>query len=84
MPRANMGCTIVPKGIVRFRSCIKAVVNIFPHKAEPSCATRTGQYLLERWYDERVRLVLLINIFSTFAVSERIFLLGFENEEIVK
>ena len=40
--------TIVPKGIVRFRSCNKAVVNVFPHKAEPSCATRTGQYLLGR------------------------------------
>jgi len=41
-------CTIAPKGIVRFRSCNKAVVNVFPHKAEPSCATRTGQYLLGR------------------------------------
>jgi len=40
--------TIVPKGIVRFRSCYKAVVNVFPHEAEPSCATRTGQYLLGR------------------------------------
>jgi len=40
--------TIVPKGIVRFRSCNKAVVNVFPHKAEPSCATRTGQYLFGR------------------------------------
>jgi len=42
------GCTIVPKGIVRFRSCNKAVANVFPHKAEPSCATRTGQCLLGR------------------------------------
>jgi len=28
--------TISPKGIVRFWSCSKAVVNVFPHKAEPS------------------------------------------------
>jgi len=40
--------TIVPKGIVRFRSCNKAAVNVFPHRAEPSCATRTGHYLLRR------------------------------------
>jgi len=32
--------------VFRFRSCNKAVANVFPHKAEPSCATRTGQYLL--------------------------------------
>jgi len=30
---------------VRFSSCNKAVVNVFPHKAEPYYATRTGQYL---------------------------------------
>ena len=40
-------CTISPKGIVQFWSCNKAVANVFPHKAEPSSATRTGQYLLD-------------------------------------
>ena len=30
-----------------FWSCNKAVANAFPHKAEPSCATKTGQYLLD-------------------------------------
>jgi len=39
--------TISPKGIVRFWSCNKAVVNVFPHKAEPSNMTRTGKYLLD-------------------------------------
>jgi len=37
--------TISTKGIVQFWSCNKAVANVFPHKAEPSSATRTGQYL---------------------------------------
>jgi len=45
-----MYSAIVPKGIVRFRSCNKAVVKVFPHKAEPFCATRTGQYFLGRQY----------------------------------
>ena len=36
------------KNIVQFWSCNKAVVNVFPHKAEPSCATRTGRYVLGR------------------------------------
>ena len=36
-----------PKGIVQFWSCNKAVTNVFPHKAEPSSATRTGQYILD-------------------------------------
>jgi len=40
-------CTISPKGILQFWSCNKAVANVFPHKAEPSSATRTGQYLLD-------------------------------------
>jgi len=39
--------TSSPKGSVQFRSCNKAVVNVLPHKAEPSCTTRTGQYLLD-------------------------------------
>jgi len=38
---------ISPKGIVQFWSCNKAVANVFPHKAEPSSATKTGQYLLD-------------------------------------
>ena len=38
--------TINPKGIVRFRSCNKAVANVFP-KAEPCSAIRTGQYFLD-------------------------------------
>jgi len=36
-----------PKGIVQFWSCNKAVAKVFPHKAELSIATRTGQYLLD-------------------------------------
>jgi len=43
----NLDCTSSPKGIVRFWSCNKAVTNVFPHKAEPSSAFRTGQYLLD-------------------------------------
>jgi len=43
-------CTISPEGIVQFLLCNKAVVNVFPQKAEPSYATRTGQYLLDWWY----------------------------------
>jgi len=39
--------TISPKAIVRFWSCNKAVANVFLHKAEPSSATGTGQYLLD-------------------------------------
>jgi len=35
--------TISPKGIVQFWSCHKAVANVFPLKAEPSSATRTGR-----------------------------------------
>jgi len=43
-------CTSSPKGMVRFWTCYKAVANVFPNKAEPSCTTRTGQYLLDCWY----------------------------------
>jgi len=43
-------CTISPKGIVQLWSWNKAVANVFPHKAEPSSATRTGQHLLDCWY----------------------------------
>jgi len=39
--------TISSKGIVQFRLGKKAVANVFPHKTEPSSATRTGQYLLD-------------------------------------
>jgi len=42
--------TISPKGIVQFWSCNKASANVFPHKTEPSSATRTGQYILDRLY----------------------------------
>jgi len=35
------------KDIVKFWSSNKAVANVFPHKVEPSCTTRTGLYLLE-------------------------------------
>ena len=35
------------EGNIRFWSCDKAVVNVFPHKVEPFCATRTRQYLLD-------------------------------------
>jgi len=40
--------TISPNGtgIGLLWSCNKAVANVFPY-AEPSCATRTGQYLLD-------------------------------------
>ena len=40
-------CTISPKGIVQFWSFNKAVVNVLPHKAEPSCATTTGENFLD-------------------------------------
>ena len=46
---------ISPKGIVRFRSCNKAVAYVFSQKTEPSSATRTGQYLLD-WYSTSVLL----------------------------
>jgi len=38
-------CTIRPRGIVQYWSCDKAVVNVIPQTAQPSSATRTGQYL---------------------------------------
>ena len=46
------------------RSCNKAVANLFPHTAEPSSATRTGQCLLDckhsvtEWAAARVRFIL--------------------------
>jgi len=43
--------TISPKGFVQFYSCNKAVAYVFPHEAEPSSATRTGQYLLDCYYN---------------------------------
>jgi len=46
-PRKVLSSTISSIGIVQFWSRNKAVVNVFPHKAEPSHATRTGLYLLD-------------------------------------
>jgi len=46
-PPLHKMCTISPKGIVRFRSRNKAVAYVFLHKAEPSSATGTAQYLLD-------------------------------------
>jgi len=39
--------TVSPKGSVQFWSCDKVVAYVFPHKAEPSSAIRTGQYILD-------------------------------------
>ena len=59
--------TISPKGIVQFWSCNKAVANVFPHKAEPSSATRTGQYLLDCYY-----LVALSSLLADESVDIRV------------
>jgi len=40
-------CTISPKSISQFWSCNQAVAYVFHHKAEPSSATGTIQYLLD-------------------------------------
>jgi len=48
--------TISPKGIFRFWSCNKAVAIVFPHKAEPSSAARTGQYFLDCLYCSAVNI----------------------------
>ena len=40
--------TISPNCIVRLWSCNNAVANIFSHKVEPFCETRSWQYLLGR------------------------------------
>jgi len=46
----NIRRTISPNGIVLFVSSNKTVVNTFFRKAEPSCTTETGQYLLDLWH----------------------------------
>ena len=55
-------CTISPKGIVRFWLCYVAA-NIFPHKAKPSCATRTGQCTV-LIFGNRMTSAVFIKLFS--------------------
>jgi len=45
--------TIRPKNTVQFWSCNKTVANVFPHRVEPSSVTKTGQYLLDCWYNKQ-------------------------------